>query len=184
MSTVEALKKALNGRLEENGALQKLRAQIRAEIFKVINDSEEKKPPTVTAEQFLMNELIRDYLKCSELDQTLQVFMPESEQPEGPIDRSFLRRELGLPDDSSDRPVLESLIALIRSLRIPLSSQPQPSAYQSSAYPSTAPVLPYQMQFPATPDVQSQPLQHLQTAPMLHYPSTDPRSQHIIQEAR
>lgn len=47
--------------LENRGVLGQLRAQIRAEVFSALNDPTDSRP-LVSRENFLINELIREYL--------------------------------------------------------------------------------------------------------------------------
>lgn len=51
---------------------------------------------------FINVHLFKDYLKYSELDQSLEVFLLESGQPDTSANRAYLRRELGLPEESTD----------------------------------------------------------------------------------
>jgi len=47
--------------MENRGVLCQLRAKIRAEVFSALNDPTDSRPP-VSRENFLINELIREYL--------------------------------------------------------------------------------------------------------------------------
>jgi len=67
---------ALRETLEANGAMRQLRAQIRAEIFKALDDQPDSKPPALASEQFFVNELVREYLNFHKYSHTLSVFLP------------------------------------------------------------------------------------------------------------
>ena len=69
--------KALKTRLEEVGYLGKLKSQIRAEIFRVLESegNDEKKQPKPSAESLLVHELLRDCLEWFGYSNTLSVFL-------------------------------------------------------------------------------------------------------------
>ncbi|XP_056662180.1 centrosomal protein 20 isoform X3 [Monodelphis domestica] len=62
MATVAELKAVLKDTLEKRGVLGHLRAKIRAEVFNALDDQGEK-PPPLSHENLLINELIREYLE-------------------------------------------------------------------------------------------------------------------------
>lgn len=111
MATVAELKAVLRDTLEKRGALGQLRAQIRAEVFGVLDDDQEPRP-TLSHENLLINELIREYLEFNKYKYTASVLMAESGQPPVPLDRQFLIRELNAFEESKDNtiPILYGIL--------------------------------------------------------------------------
>lgn len=64
----------LRDTLEKRGALGHLKAQIRAEVFGVLDDDQEPRP-TLSHENLLINELIREYLEFNKYKYTASVLM-------------------------------------------------------------------------------------------------------------
>ncbi len=98
--SVEQLKDVLKLNLEQRGVLSKIRANLRAEIYKAFEEGEDddvknRKPP-ITGQQLIINELIRDYFEWCGYGHALSVFLQESGQPTEPLERRFLVSELGL----------------------------------------------------------------------------------------
>mmetsp|Transcript_32966 Transcript_32966/g.93379 ORF Transcript_32966/g.93379 Transcript_32966/m.93379 type:complete len:135 (-) Transcript_32966:83-487(-) len=114
MATVGDLKDALKETLERSGALEKLRAQVRAEVFKSLEAKEGIEPVPLSDENLIINELIREYLTYNMYQQSESVFIPETGQPEKPaFDRTFLAQHLNLREDFNTRqvPLLYTLIS-------------------------------------------------------------------------
>eukprot|EP01116_Phalansterium_solitarium_P010592 TRINITY_DN2554_c0_g1_i2.p1 TRINITY_DN2554_c0_g1~~TRINITY_DN2554_c0_g1_i2.p1 ORF type:complete len:225 (-),score=79.62 TRINITY_DN2554_c0_g1_i2:406-1080(-) len=111
MASLEELKSALQETLESRGSLDKLRAQLRAEIFHTLDDQTEPRPE-ISDENLILNELIREYLVHNKLHHTVSVFLAESGQPSEPFGRAFLASEIGVSDDPNSRgkPLLNSLL--------------------------------------------------------------------------
>ncbi|XP_012861008.1 centrosomal protein 20 isoform X4 [Echinops telfairi] len=95
MATVAELKAVLKDTLEKKGVLGHLKARIRAEVFKALDDEREPRPP-LSHENLLINELIREYLEFNKYKYTSSVLVAESGQPVVPLDRQFLIHELNL----------------------------------------------------------------------------------------
>ncbi|NXS33077.1 FOPNL protein, partial [Pomatostomus ruficeps] len=104
MATVAELKAVLKDTLEERGALAQIRARIRAEVFNALDDRSEPRP-TLSRENLLINELIREYLEYNKYKYTASVLRAESGQPEVPLDRQFLANELNIVEDASGKSV-------------------------------------------------------------------------------
>jgi len=113
MATLEELRDALTETLERRGTLPKLRGEVRAEVFKALDDRDGLPKPELPPETLMLNELVREYLAFQNYRSTLSVFVPESGQPSLPaFDRAFLSRELGVADDDSrELPLLYSVLA-------------------------------------------------------------------------
>lgn len=63
---------ALKETLEKKGALGQIKARIRTEVFKALNDRSEPRPP-LSRENLLINELIREYLKYNKYNNAAHV---------------------------------------------------------------------------------------------------------------
>ncbi|KAM9101113.1 lisH domain-containing protein FOPNL isoform X2 [Sarcophilus harrisii] len=104
MATVSELKAVLKDTLEKRGVLGQLRATIRAEVFNALDDQGEK-PPPLSHENLLINELIREYLEFNKYNYSASVLTAESGQPVMPLDRQFLIKELNIYEDSNAKSV-------------------------------------------------------------------------------
>ncbi len=98
--SVEQLKDILKLNLEQRGVLSKIKANLRAEIYKAFEEGDDddirnSKPP-ITGQQLIINELIREYFDWCGYGNALSVFLQESGQPEEALERRFLASELGL----------------------------------------------------------------------------------------
>ncbi|XP_038007780.1 centrosomal protein 20 isoform X3 [Motacilla alba alba] len=107
MATVAELKAVLKDTLEKRGALAQIKARIRAEVFNALDDQSEPRP-TLSRENLLINELIREYLEYNKYKYTASVLTAESGQPEVPLDRQFLAKELNIVEDASGKSVQNS----------------------------------------------------------------------------
>ncbi|NWI39844.1 FOPNL protein, partial [Picathartes gymnocephalus] len=94
----------LKDTLEKRGALGQIKARIRAEVFNALDDQSEPRP-TLSRENLLINELIREYLEYNKYKYTASVLTAESGQPEVPLDRQFLAKELNIVEDASGKSV-------------------------------------------------------------------------------
>ncbi|NXM06923.1 FOPNL protein, partial [Tyrannus savana] len=94
----------LKDTLEKRGALAEIKARIRAEVFNALDDQSEPRPP-LSRENLLINELIREYLEYNRYKYTASVLTAESGQPEVPLDRQFLAKELNVVEDASGKSV-------------------------------------------------------------------------------
>ncbi|KAM4892131.1 centrosomal protein 20 isoform 4-T4 [Sylvia borin] len=79
MATVAELKAVLKDTLEKRGALGQIKARIRAEVFNALDDQSERRP-TLSRENLLINELIREYLEYNKYKYTASVLTAESTQ--------------------------------------------------------------------------------------------------------
>ncbi|XP_033614435.1 lisH domain-containing protein FOPNL isoform X3 [Fukomys damarensis] len=112
MATVTELKAVLKDTLEKKGVLGHLKARIRAEVFNALDDDREPRP-SLSHENLLINELIREYLEFNKYKYTASVLITESGQPVVPLDRQFLIRELNAFEESKDNtiPLLYGILA-------------------------------------------------------------------------
>ncbi|XP_048348349.1 centrosomal protein 20 isoform X1 [Sphaerodactylus townsendi] len=112
MATITELKAVLKDTLEKRGALGQIKARIRAEVFNALDDQTEPRPP-LSHENLLINELIREYLEFNKYKYAASVLTAESGQPEVPLDRDFLVKELNVVEDPKSRsvPLLYGILA-------------------------------------------------------------------------
>ncbi|XP_051062654.1 centrosomal protein 20 [Phodopus roborovskii] len=112
MATVTELKAVLKDTLEKKGVLGHLKARIRAEVFNALDDDHEPRP-SLSHENLLINELIREYLEFNKYKYTASVLIAESGQPVVPLDRQFLVHELKTFEESKDNsiPLLYGILA-------------------------------------------------------------------------
>ncbi|CAL1601988.1 unnamed protein product [Knipowitschia caucasica] len=113
-TTVTELKCAVRETLETRGVLGQLKARIRAEVFKALEeDKQPPRPPQLSHENLLINELIREYLEFNQYKSSVSVFTAESGQPEVPLGRHFVANELNVAEDVSSKsvPLLYGLVS-------------------------------------------------------------------------
>lgn len=110
--TTPQLRLVLKDTLEKRGVLRHLKARIRAEVFNALDDDREPRP-SLSHENLLINELIREYLEFNKYKYTASVLIAESGQPVVPLDRQFLIRELNAFEESKDNsiPLLYGILA-------------------------------------------------------------------------
>ncbi|XP_024116703.1 FGFR1 oncogene partner [Oryzias melastigma] len=109
--------------LESNGALNKMKAEMRAAVFLAMEDQDrlENKVPLVneslkkclnSRDGRLAVAFIVDFLQVFSLDFSLSVFLPEINFPNGVDSREVVCRELGLQDPELDKnsPLLLELL--------------------------------------------------------------------------
>ena len=151
--SVADLKDALREALERRGVLDQLRANVRAEVFQAMEDTEDP-PPEMSSENLVINELIRDYLAFNNYKHTLAVFSPEVGLPAEPLRRQYIAQQTRLPLHVGNRrgAELPLLYALTTKPSAPASTAP--AAYQQSALeppPAAAPMLPQHPPQPPAP---------------------------------
>ncbi|CAM9925684.1 unnamed protein product, partial [Choristocarpus tenellus] len=121
--TLDDLKGAIVDTLEHNKTLGKLRARMRAEVFKILEGPPDGVlHPPLSNENLFINELIRDYLKYNHYDHSLSVFLAESGQPnDRALDRGFMRTELGVTENKASAekglPLLYGVVDMLRRWR-------------------------------------------------------------------
>ncbi|CAM9393021.1 unnamed protein product, partial [Discosporangium mesarthrocarpum] len=120
--TLEELEGAVKETLDHNGVLGKIKAQIRAAVYDVLQGpSDGVLHPPMANDNLLINELIRDYMVYNRYDNALSVFLAESGQPnDRALDRTFLRDELGVTEDrtaTEKMPLLYGIIDMLKRWR-------------------------------------------------------------------
>ncbi|EKX52049.1 hypothetical protein GUITHDRAFT_101957 [Guillardia theta CCMP2712] len=126
---LDELKELVKGSLQQNGVLASLKAQLRAAVFKVVNDeagSSRSKSSAImeSTEGALAVDLIREFMEFYELHSTISVLLPEASLEVDYPGRSPLAVRLGL-EESSKEPLL---IQMLRSFMTAGSNKAHPSA--------------------------------------------------------
>jgi len=131
MATVDELKSALKETLDSRGVLNRVRAQIRSEVFGALNN-EDQQPPTPCPENVLINELIREYLAFNEYNFTHSTFVSEVGHTGHPLDRSVLESEVGVATSPTGGPQMPLLYSLVSHRGANGRSQPRAMATASA----------------------------------------------------
>ncbi|XP_036051073.1 centrosomal protein 20 isoform X7 [Onychomys torridus] len=92
MATVTELKAVLKNTLEKKGVLGHLKARIRAEVFNALDDDHEPRP-SLSHENLIINELIREYLEFNKYKYTASVLIADG----------HLRKDTG-PSTTTEEP--------------------------------------------------------------------------------
>lgn len=108
-TTAAELKDAVVSALTDSGRIEQINAEIRQEIFSLITQDCEKPPQNeITQENFVINELIREYLQFNGYSNSLSIFLRETNQPDEPMDRNFLSQAVNV-DPHSQIPILYTM---------------------------------------------------------------------------
>jgi lisH domain-containing protein FOPNL len=108
-TTLADLHDAVVGSLEKNGRYKQLQAEIRAHLFELLTN-ESQRPTSPSPDDFLINELIREYLDFNGYTNSLSVFVRETASPGDPMNRDFLGQALNVTPHRHI-PILYSLTA-------------------------------------------------------------------------
>ena len=118
MASEKELCKSVTESLKENGFLNKMSAEVRKEILSVLKEEQKKHQPSpeLSADNFVINELIKEYLEWNNYNQTSDVLSLESGQPKQKISRVELENTINVQcgENSAKIPLLYSLISNIR----------------------------------------------------------------------
>jgi len=119
---VEELKSLVVHTLETNGVLGQIRAQLRANVYKAIDNDEEQQGHQVitgsakklmkTSEGKLMAEIVAEFFEFYEFRHSLSVFVPESNLGKHRRSRAEIALEAGLERPSANASILEQLVGL------------------------------------------------------------------------
>uniref|UniRef100_A0A383VY64 FGFR1 oncogene partner (FOP) N-terminal dimerisation domain-containing protein n=1 Tax=Tetradesmus obliquus TaxID=3088 RepID=A0A383VY64_TETOB len=122
---MDIIKERVTQVLDSKGVLTRLKAELRANVFLAINDQDIQNGGVGLAsksdgrhrEQLLRDpagvvlvELVRDFLRWSNLQFTNQVFEPEMQLATPPWDRSSLEQHVGLAGGDASAPLLLQLL--------------------------------------------------------------------------
>ncbi|CAG2055605.1 unnamed protein product [Timema podura] len=98
MATKFDLLNAVNESLTRSGKLNKLKAEMRAEVMKVLDSSSSVTKPEIPKETYLACELVRDFLLWNGFQYTASTLVAETGIPKEPMRRDTLNAELGVID--------------------------------------------------------------------------------------
>jgi lisH domain-containing protein FOPNL len=102
MATLNEMKEVLKEHLEKNGALNEIRSKLRSEVFNTLNNGQ-KNHQSLSNQNLIINELIREYLSFNNYNYTNSVLIPEAGQPEKPLDRNIVANQLNIAESSESR---------------------------------------------------------------------------------
>ena len=108
---------AVKESLAERGVLNKLSGEIRTQVLQILKNEEKSDPNRCqvlkTSENFVINELIKEYLDWNNLTQTRTVLILETGHPNESLSRSQLEEALNVQTGANARqvPLLYSLVA-------------------------------------------------------------------------
>ena len=117
MSTSEKeFAEAVKESLAERGVLNKLSGEIRTQVLQILKNEEKSDPERQvlkTSENFVINELIKEYLDWNNLTQTRTVLVLETGHPNESLSRSQLEEALNVQTGANAQqvPLLYSLVA-------------------------------------------------------------------------
>ncbi|CAH0703021.1 unnamed protein product [Spodoptera exigua] len=115
--TEKELLTAIKDLLKKNGYLNKINAEVRAQVTELLQRQQtagaETTPPTPSEEVLLVNELVREYLEWNGYLYTASVLVSEAAMPKDKKSRTELCTEVGVRDDekSSALPLLSNIVA-------------------------------------------------------------------------
>ena len=114
---IETVEKAL----KDNGVLEHLACQVRVEILQVLKSSlkvtQEKKVIAETTNNFLINELIKEYLEFNGYKHSADILSVESGQPSKRVERNDLENALKIHTGPNAKqvPLLYSMVTSFRT---------------------------------------------------------------------
>ena len=118
MASEKDLCKTVTQSLRENGFLDKMSADVRKEILEILTNERKNHQlsPELSAENFVINELIKEYLEWNSFNQTSDVLSLESGQPKQRISRSELENTMNIQsgENSAKIPLLYSIISSLQ----------------------------------------------------------------------
>lgn len=108
---------ALTDMLENSGVLSSLRANLRTEIVKALEEPGGSRPPKPPQQNCLINELILEYLAFNNYNRTASILEAESGYQQSCVGRAFLEKELNitLSEAASQMPLLYSIVETLRA---------------------------------------------------------------------
>ena len=147
--------------LETQGVLNKIRADLRAAVYQVINEetpTAAQPPLLATADGELLSELIGDFFNCLELKQTKSVYQPESQYNNTKSRPELLEALQLVPQDHDEEQQQPILIQMLRAFRELKQKQSLVSTKAASSPPKTTQRSPPKAK-PLSPPKQSPPKQ-------------------------
>ena len=123
-SSVKDVYKAVTSALRDKGFLDQIEGRTRKEVLQVLKEGateeageEGTKPSEPPQANFIINELIREYLEWNGLTETSQVLTLESGQPKTPVARADLEKTLKVQTGPNARqiPLLYSIVSSLKN---------------------------------------------------------------------
>ena len=129
---MEDLKELIIQTLDAAGVLDKIRAQLRLQVFKAVQNDEGKlqnensKPVKIaqSPEGNLAAALFRDFLECYKMKYSLNVLIPEFHLPQSDDVRAYLTKELNFTPDAGEPFLTFMLNFLMKSSESGVSQKP------------------------------------------------------------
>lgn len=118
---MDSLFDAIEETLRSKGILDQLSCSVRAEVLQVLKHPDQKKPEKKSYEDpdstnFLINELIKEYLNYNGYEHTANVLSVESGQPQRQAERNDLEAVLRVHTGPNAKqvPLLYSIVSSLR----------------------------------------------------------------------
>ncbi|PRP86925.1 hypothetical protein PROFUN_03673 [Planoprotostelium fungivorum] len=169
MATLEELKTVLQETLEARGTLDKLRAQVRAEIFHTLEGGEQREQ--LSNDNLIVNELIHEYLVFNKYYHADSVFMTESGQPRDSLARPLLAEAVGVREDhkTRSRPLLYTLASQRNStIAQHTENETKQSRHSTSVRASTKPSVNFSTKVDESVGVSDSDFDQSSSAPFVH----------------
>ena len=112
MNSIEELKSSLKDEMIKRGILNKIKAEMRQEIYNILdNDNDNEQKPNLTKENFIINELIKEYFDYNDYNYSSKVFQSETGQIKNELKRDDLAKELNIieGENNKNKPLLYSI---------------------------------------------------------------------------
>ena len=112
MDSIEELKSSLKETLIKEGILNKIKAEMRQEIYNFIDKDNEPKP-NLTKENFIINLLIKEYFDYNNYTFSSNVLVSETGQIKTDFNRDELTKELNIIEsvNNKNKPLLYSILS-------------------------------------------------------------------------
>ncbi|XP_015172152.1 PREDICTED: lisH domain-containing protein FOPNL-like [Polistes dominula] len=122
MTTEKDLVNAVRESLEASGELGRIRAEMRTEVFKLLDNSNSESKlqnSKQSSDIVIFNELVREYLDWMGFKYSSTVFVSECDLSKHPYDRTLLAQTLGIKetDTSKKLPLLCGIIETLKHMK-------------------------------------------------------------------
>ena len=116
MSSIEELKTSLKETMIKRGILNKIKAEMRQEIYEAL-DNDDNPKPKLTRENFIINELIKEYFNYNDYNYSSKVFQSETGQIKNNLNRNELAKELNIieGENNTNKPLLYSIFSCLKN---------------------------------------------------------------------
>ena len=131
MSSVNELKEVLKDHLDSKGILDKLRTELRTEIFSALNDEDSNPHKNLSKENILINDLIKEYLAFNGYLYTKSVFDSESGNPKERLGRDIIATELNVVENKQTQQ-LPLMYSLVFGAKTPVGGEMEPRVEEDS----------------------------------------------------